>query len=64
MERVEGGVVGVGEGVEVFLGGAQAAVAESFFDGLDVGRRFARYSMAELLMLEFDGAAKSPLPQL
>ena len=36
-ERVEGGVVGVGEGVEVFLGGAQAAVAEAFFDGLDVG---------------------------
>lgn len=29
MESVEGGVVGVGEGVEVFLGGAQAAVAEA-----------------------------------
>src|SRR3954468_4342800 len=37
VECVEGGVVGVGEGVEVFLGGAQAAVAEAFFDGLDVG---------------------------
>jgi hypothetical protein len=36
-ECVEGGVVGVGEGVEVFLGGAEAAVAEAFFDGLDVG---------------------------
>src|SRR3954468_9066007 len=37
VECVEGGVVGVGEGVEVFLGGGQAAVAEAFFDGLDVG---------------------------
>ena len=37
VECVEGGVVGVGEGVQVFLGGAQAAVAEAFFDGLDVG---------------------------
>lgn len=37
VERVECGVVGVGQGVEVFLGGAQAAVAEAFFDGLDVG---------------------------
>jgi hypothetical protein len=36
-QRVEGGVVGVGEGVEVFLGGPEAAVAEAFFDGLDVG---------------------------
>src|SRR6266542_123994 len=36
-EGVEGGVVGVGKGVEIFLGGAQAAVAEAFFDNLDVG---------------------------
>lgn len=33
---VEGRVVGVGEGVEVLLGGAEAAVPEAFFDGLDV----------------------------
>jgi hypothetical protein len=33
----EGGVVGFGEGVEVFLGGDDAAVSESFFDGLEVG---------------------------
>jgi hypothetical protein len=37
LECFECGVVGVGEGVEVFLGGAEAAVAEAFFDGLDVG---------------------------
>jgi hypothetical protein len=37
LECVECGVVGVGQGVEVFLGGAEAAVAEAFFDGLDVG---------------------------
>jgi hypothetical protein len=37
VEGVDGGVVGVGEGMEVFLGGAEAAVAEAFFDGLDVG---------------------------
>lgn len=37
VECVEGGVVGVGEGVQVFFSGAQAAVAEAFFDGLDVG---------------------------
>jgi hypothetical protein len=33
----ECGVVGFGEGVEVFLGGGDAAVAEAFFDCLDVG---------------------------
>ena len=33
----EGGVVGFGEGVEVFLGGDDAAVPEAFFDGLEVG---------------------------
>jgi hypothetical protein len=33
----EGGVVGFGEGVEVFLGGDDAAVPESFIDGLEVG---------------------------
>ena len=33
----EGGVVGAGEGVEVLLGGGDAAVAEAFFDGLEVG---------------------------
>ena len=33
----EGGVVGFGEGVEVFLGGDDAAVSEAFFDGLQVG---------------------------
>lgn len=33
----EGGVVGFGEGVQVFLGGDDAAVAESFFNGLQVG---------------------------
>ncbi|MDT5129782.1 MAG: hypothetical protein QOH54_5426 [Mycobacterium sp.] len=33
----EGGVVGFGQGVEVFLGGDDAAVPESFFDGLEVG---------------------------
>jgi hypothetical protein len=37
LKCVECGVVGVGEGVEVFLGGTEAAVAEAFFDGLDVG---------------------------
>jgi len=37
LECVECGVVGVGHGVEVFLGGAEAAVAEACFDGLDVG---------------------------
>jgi hypothetical protein len=36
-EGGEGGVVGFGEGVEVFLGGDDAAVAESFFDGLEAG---------------------------
>jgi hypothetical protein len=36
-ERGEGGVVGFREGVEVFLGGDDAAVPESFFDGLEVG---------------------------
>jgi hypothetical protein len=34
---VEGGVVGVGQGVQVFLGGTEAAVAEALFDDLDVG---------------------------
>jgi hypothetical protein len=34
---VEAGGVVVGEGVEVLLGGAQAAVAKAFFDDLDVG---------------------------
>ena len=37
LECVKCGVVGVGQGVEVFLGGAEAAVAEACFDGLDVG---------------------------
>jgi hypothetical protein len=37
VEGVEGGVVVSGEGVEVLLGGADVAVAESFFDGLEVG---------------------------
>ena len=37
MECGEGGVVGVGEGVEVALGGAEAAVAEAFADGFEVG---------------------------
>ena len=36
-EGGEGGVVGFGEGVEVFLGGDDAAVSEAFFDGLQVG---------------------------
>jgi hypothetical protein len=37
LEGVEGGVVGVGEGVEVFLGGGDGGVAEAFFDDLEVG---------------------------
>jgi len=37
LECVQCGVVGVGQGVEVFLGGAEAAVAEACFDSLDVG---------------------------
>jgi hypothetical protein len=36
-EGVEGGVAGVGQGVQVLLGSAKAAVAEAFFDDLDVG---------------------------
>ena len=36
-EGVEGGFVGVGEGVEVLLGGAEAAVAEALLDDLEVG---------------------------
>ena len=32
----EGGVVGFGEGVEVFLGGDDAAVAEPFLHGLQI----------------------------
>jgi hypothetical protein len=34
---IAGSVVGVGQGVQVFLGGAEAAVPEPFFDDLDVG---------------------------
>ena len=36
-EGVEGGFVGIGEGVEVLLGGAEAAVAEALLDDLEVG---------------------------
>jgi hypothetical protein len=36
-EGFEGGFVGVGEGVEVLLGGAEAAVAEALLDDLEVG---------------------------
>jgi hypothetical protein len=33
----EGGVVGVGQGVEVLLGGGQLGVAEAVHDGFEVG---------------------------
>ena len=33
----DGRVVGVGEGVQVLLGGGDAALAEAFFDYLEVG---------------------------
>jgi hypothetical protein len=35
-QGVEGGVVGIGEGVQVAFGGAEAGVAESFAHGLQV----------------------------
>ena len=36
VEGGDGGVVGVREGVEVFLGGGDGGVAHAFFDDLDV----------------------------
>jgi hypothetical protein len=35
-ERGKGGVVAVGQGVQIFLGGADGLVAEAVFDGLQV----------------------------
>ena len=37
VQRSDGGVVGVREGVEVFLGGGDRGVPHAFFDYLDVG---------------------------
>ena len=36
-EGLEGGLVGIGESVEVLLGGAEAAVAETLLDDLEIG---------------------------
>jgi hypothetical protein len=36
-QRCEGGVVGGGQGVDVFAGGGDGAVAESLTDDFDVG---------------------------
>jgi hypothetical protein len=51
-QRVEGGLVGVREGVQVFLRGGDASVAEAFLDDLEVGatgKQPGRVSVAQVV---------------